>query len=89
MFSWLQSARYLTANPWILVNQATGEDSGRKILDTNALSEAALLEVLRFVDGQAPLPSRARVRFTLLFDKAVGLRSAELVPTTLGDAVPR
>ena len=75
----------MTANPWILVNQATGEDSGRKILDTNALSEAALLEVLRFVDGQAPSPSHIRIRFTLLFDEAVGLRSAELLSSTLGD----
>ncbi|WP_426148769.1 tyrosine-type recombinase/integrase [Polaromonas sp. DSR2-3-2] len=85
LFAWLQSAQYLNANPWVLVNQATGDDPGQKMLDTKALSEAAMLEVLRFVDGQAPSPSRARIRFTLLFVEAVGLRSAELLSATLGD----
>ena len=69
----------------MLVNQLTGDDPGKKILDTKALSEAAMLEVLRFVDVQAPSPSRARIRFTLLFVGAVGLRSAELLSATLGD----
>ena len=85
MFAWLQSAQYLTANPWVLVNQATGDDPGRKMLDTKAFSEAAMHEVLRFVDGQAPSPSRARICFILLFVEAVGLRSAELLSATLGD----
>ena len=85
LFAWLQSAQYLTANPWVLVNQLTGDDPGKKMLDTKALSEAAMLEVLRFVDVQAPSPSRARIRFTLLFVEAVGLRSAELLSATLGD----
>ena len=85
MFAWLQSAQYLKANPWVLVNQATGDDSGKKMLDTKALSEAAMAEVLRFIDAQAPSPSRARIRFILLFVEAVGLRSAELLSATLGD----
>jgi integrase len=85
MFAWLQSAQYVSANPWVLVNQATGDDPGQKMLDTKALSEAAMLEVLRFVDAQAPSPSRARIRFTLLFVEAVGLRSAELLSATLGN----
>ena len=85
LFAWLQSAQYLTANPWMLVNQATGGDPGKRMLDTKAFSEAAMQEVLRFVDGQAPSPSRARIRFTLLFVEAVGLRSAELLSATLGD----
>ena len=85
MFAWLQSAQYLTANPWILINQATGDDSGNRMLDTKALNEAAMLEVLRFVDSRAPSPSRARIRFILPLVEAVGLRSAELLPTTLGD----
>ena len=37
----------------MLVNQATGDDPGHKMLDTKALSEAAMQEVLRFVDAQA------------------------------------
>ena len=85
MFAWLQSAQYLSANPWVLINQATGDDPGKKMLDSKALSEAAMQEVLRFVDAQAPSPSRARIRFTLLFVEAVGLRSAELLSATVGD----
>ena len=85
LFAWLQSAQYLTANPWVLVNQATGDDPDKKLLDTKALSEAAMAEVLRFIDAQAPSPSRARMRFILLFVEAVGLRSAELLSATLGD----
>ena len=85
MFAWLQSAQYLHANPWVLVNQATGDDPGKKMLDSKALSEAAMAEVLRYIDAQAPSPSQARIRFILLFVEAVGLRSAELLSATLGD----
>ncbi|MDB5744189.1 MAG: phage integrase family protein [Polaromonas sp.] len=55
------------------------------MLDSKALSEAAMGEVLRFIDAQAPSPSRARIRFILLFLEAVGLRSAELLTATLDD----
>ena len=85
LFAWLQSAQYLSANPWVLVNQLTGDDPGKKMLDTKAFSEAAMAEILRFVDAQAPSPSRARIRFTLQFVEAVGLRSAELLLARLGD----
>jgi integrase len=85
LFAWLQSAQYLNANPWVLVNQATGDDPGKKMLDSKALSEAAMLEVLRYIEDQAPSPSRSRIRFILLFVEAVGLRSAELLSATLGD----
>ena len=85
MFAWRQSAQYLSANPWVLINQATVDDPGHKMLDTKALSEAAMLEVLRYVSVQAPSPSRAWIRFTLLLVEAVGLRSAELLSATLGD----
>ena len=85
LFAWLQAAQYLAGNPWLLVNQDTGDDPGKKMLDSKALSEAAMREVLRFIDAQAPSPSRARIRFILLFVEAVGLRSAELLSATLGD----
>ena len=42
-------------------------------------------EVLRFIEAQAPSPSRARICFILRFVEAVGLRSAELLSATLGD----
>ena len=85
MFTWLQSAQYLAGNPWLLVNQKTGDDRNKQMLDSKALSEAAVLEVLRFIDGQVPSASRARIRFILRFLEAVGLRSAELLSATLGD----
>ena len=85
LFSWLQAAQYLGANPWVLVNQNTGDDPGKKMLDSKALSEAAMQEVLRFIDAQAPSPSRDRIRFILRFVEAVGLRSAELLQAKLGD----
>ena len=44
-----------------------------------------MMEILRFVDAQAPYPSRGRMRFTLLFVEAVGLRSAELLSAKVGD----
>ena len=67
------------------MNQNTDDDRNKKMLDSKALSEAAMREVLRFIDAQAPSPSRARMRFILLFVEAVGLRSAELLSATLGD----
>ena len=85
LFTWLQSAKYLQANPWLLVNQKTGDDRDHKMLDTKALSESAVLEILRFIEGQAPSPSRTRIRFILKFVEAVGLRSAELLSAKLSD----
>ena len=43
LFAWLQAARYLSANPWLLVNLKTGDDANEKILDSKAFSEAAML----------------------------------------------
>jgi integrase len=85
LFAWLQAAQYLTANPWLLVNQKTGDDRQQKMLDTKALSEEASQEILRFLDAQPPGPSRERMRFILRFVESVGLRSAELLGARLGD----
>ena len=85
MFAWLQSAQYLDANPWVLMNQKTGDDRQERMLDTKALSEMAVLEILRFIDSQAPSPSRSRIRFIMRFVESVGLRSAELLQARLGD----
>lgn len=85
LFTWLASAQYLRANPWVLVNQNTGDDPGHSLLDTKALSESALSEILLFIEDQAPSPSRSRIRFILRFMEAVGLRSAELLGARLGD----
>ena len=85
LYTWLQSAQYVQANPWLLVNQKTGDNPGVKMLDTKALSEGAMREVIRFVDAQAPSPAVSRIRFILRFVEAVGLRSAELLGARLGD----
>jgi site-specific recombinase XerD len=85
LFNWLASAQYLNANPWVLVNTDTGDDKQNRMLDSKALSEAAIAEVLSFVKGQPPSPSQARILFILRFVEAVGLRSSELLNATLGD----
>ena len=85
LFAWLQAAQYLVGNPWPLLNQKTGDDKTRKILDSKALSEGAFNEILRFIEGQPPSPSRSRIRFILRFVESVGLRSAELLNARLGD----
>ena len=85
LFTWLQSAQYLPSNPWQLVNKKTGDDRDQKMLDTKALSQAAMAEVLRFIDDQPMSASSARMRFILRFVEAVGLRSAELLGAKLQD----
>ena len=90
LFSWLHTARYVNGSPWALINakEASGflQSSGdAELLDSKAFSEAAMQEVLRFVDTQPPSPARDRIRFILRFMEAVGLRSAELLSASLGD----
>ena len=85
LFTWLQSAQYLQGNPWVLINKKTGDDSQRNVLDTKALSEMASIEILRFIDQQAPSPARSRIRFIVVFISTVGLRSSELLSAKLGD----
>jgi integrase len=85
LFTWLQSAKYLQANPWLLVNQKTGDDRNQKMLDTKAFSESAVLEILRFIEAQPLSPSRSRIGFILKFVESVGLRSAELLSAKLAD----
>lgn len=85
LFAWLQSARYLTQNPWPLINQKTGDDRAEQMLDTKALSEGALAQIMDYLVDQAPSPSRNRMVFILRFVESVGLRSAELISAKLGD----
>lgn len=85
MFTWLQSAQYIGGNPWLLVNQKTGDDRNEKMLDTKALSEMTMIQIMTYVEDQAPSPSRSRIRFILRFMESVGLRSAELLNAKLTD----
>ena len=83
MFTWLQSAGYLSVNPWLLINQKTGDDASDRMLDSKALSESAMIEILKFIEQQPPCPARSRMRFILRFVESVGLRSAELLNARL------
>ncbi len=85
LFAWLQAARYLPANPWLLVNRNQGDDREQRLLQSKALSEAAMEQVLAYIDSQECSPSRYRIRFILTFISSVGLRSAELIAARLGD----
>ena len=85
LFAWLQSAQYLSANPWPLLNQNTGDDREHQMLDTKAFSEVAMAAVLKYIEAQTPSPYRSRIRFILRFVEAVGLRSAELLEAKLQD----
>lgn len=85
MFTWLQNAQYISSNPWTLVNQKTGDDRNEKMLDTKALSEMAMSQVMSYVEAQAHSPARERIRFILRFVESVGLRSAELLNAKLED----
>ena len=85
LFTWLQSARYITANPWALVNKKTGDDREDIMLDTKAISSGSMAEIYSFIDRQAPSPARTRIRFILEFLESVGLRSAELLVARLSD----
>lgn len=84
-FTWLQAAQYIPANPWVLVNRKLGDDPEARKLDTKALSEGAMAEILRVIGAQPPSPSRARILFILEFVEAVGLRPQELLSARLKD----
>lgn len=85
LFTWLQAAQYLVRNPWLLVNQKTGDDKTQRLLDTKALSEAAFAEIQSFILSRPPSPSRHRILFILRFVESVGLRSSEVLNAKLGD----
>jgi site-specific recombinase XerD len=85
LFTWLQAARYLHGNPFVLVNKKTGDDSSKNKLDSRALSAIASSEITRFIDDQPPSPSSQRIRFIVHFVECVGLRSTELLSAHLGD----
>jgi integrase len=92
---WLVAARYLTFNPWHLVNRRLGDDPQRDGSDptSRAFTPAAWSALRDQVaeDGQA---KRARDRdsalrnlWLLSFGEACGLRAAELLDAQLKDLV--
>lgn len=85
LFGWLQSAQYLQADPWVLVNKKTGDERGKNMLDSKALAKGTMVEILRVIDESLPSPSRFRIQFLLRFVPATGIRSTELLQARLGD----
>lgn len=85
LFTWLQSAQYISRNPWVLVNRKLGDDPDARQLDSKALSEGTMAEILRVIHAKPPSPSRERIVFILRFVEAVGLRSQELISARLSD----
>ncbi|AVA38326.1 tyrosine-type recombinase/integrase [Cupriavidus metallidurans] len=85
LFTWLQAAQYIPSNPWVLVNRKLGDDPAARKLDTKAIGEGAMAEILRVINAQPDSPSRTRILFILSFVEAVGLRSQELISARLKD----
>lgn len=84
LFAWLAAARYLSGNPWMLVNADTFEqDQATQVLDTKAISEGAMAYIHQYLSEQLPSPSVRRMQFILSFVESVGLRSAELIDARL------
>jgi integrase len=84
MFTWLVKAHYLRANPWVLVNRKTGDDPDKSLLDTRAFTKEAWGAIRSSVVSEKDSKARARALFIMDFTEATGLRSAELLSTTLG-----
>lgn len=80
LFTWLVKARYLVANPWVLVNRKLGDDP---LSDDDPTSRAFTPEAWAALKDhlkvREPGPSTARLRWICDFTESVGLRSDELV----------
>lgn len=84
LFAWLAAAKYISGNPWILVNTDSAPvDQVTQLLDTKAFSEGMLSQIHGYLSAQAPSPSVQRMQFIVSFVQAVGLRSAELINARL------
>lgn len=91
-FEWLSATGYLPGrNPWLLVNKRLGDDRNGSLHESRAFTPetwAAILAGLAAQASQATRPDQAaslhRIRFILSFVEATGLRSTELVESTLG-----
>lgn len=85
LFAWLTEGGYLQSNPWTLMGKKRGAHQDDVIFESKAFSEDVMAKFLTFLESQAPSPSRARMRFILLFLESVGLRSSEFLSARLGD----
>jgi len=80
LFGWLVQARYLAANPWVLVNRKLGDDpQADDDVSSRAFTPAAWAALHACLDAAPPSPSVARLRWICVFVQSVGLRAAELL----------
>ena len=83
LFSFLQAASYIRVNPWVLVNQKTGDDTNRIVKTSRAISEFGFSEIIRYIESQEVTINSERIRFIFKFLEAVGLRSMEFLNARL------
>lgn len=80
LFAWLVEARYLTGNPWVLVNRKLGDDAGAfDEAASRAFTPQAWMAMLAHLDTWPVSASTARLRWLLNFVECTGLRAAELL----------
>ena len=90
LFGWLVQARYLVANPWVLVSRNLGDDPLADVDPTSrAFTPTAWAALKKHLQARAPGPSTARLRWICDFTEAVGLRSDELLRARRGHLVER
>ena len=87
MFEWLTAARYLAANPWILVNQKLGDTRGSRRAGptSKAFTPGAWQVLLDDLARSELTPARARLKWLCTTGEATGLRAAELLAAVRGD----
>lgn len=90
LFGWLVQARYLVANPWVLVSRKLGDDPLADGDPTSrAFTPAAWAALKECLQERPASPSTARLRWLCDFAEAVGLRSDELIRARRGHLVER
>jgi integrase len=90
LFGWLVQARYLGANPWVLVNRKLGDDAGLDDEDvtSRAFTPAAWSAMLERLETEKATLATARLRWLCAFVECTGLRAAELLKATFGHLKP-
>ena len=83
LFNFLHQASFIQYNPWVLVNQKTGDDSKRIVKQSRAISEFGFSEIIRYIESVPVTIQSERIIFIFKFLEAVGLRSMEFLNARL------
>lgn len=83
LFHFLHQASFIQYNPWVLVNQKTGDDSKRIVKESRAISEFGFSEIIRYIESTPVTIQSERIIFIFKFLEAVGLRSMEFLNARL------